>query len=239
MKKTLFALCVACAMIDLSAFGQTAAQVYTTRHEIADFMEKTTKFVLTGNIFYDKVLRDAVDTRWEISPYEFCTYGEYQTLKGKPEYYFVVTNISKYPGEEGSGIRVLDAFKTGTDHNINIVTVPVGNAEELSEQNVYFFPILVEFMQEFIRKATERDSYAYGNLATLASFNKIPRTAEIITDSSKIIEAMESADPDKVVVYDICPSNPTYGVSHSYKMYIGCSDHTLYMYKDKKIPKKK
>ena len=49
------------------------AQINTKKVKISDFTEKITKVVLTGNDFYDSILKDEVKTHWRVSPYEFCT----------------------------------------------------------------------------------------------------------------------------------------------------------------------
>lgn len=222
----------------VSLYGQTAAKVYTRRFAVADFMEKTTKFVLTGSFYYDQIFRDAVNSKWEISSYEFCTYEEYTRIKNNSDYYFVTSNIMRYSGEQGAGVRVLDVTRGGGDDNpFNIVTMPVGDAAELTDINIFFFPILLDIMQEYIRQAAQYDKFAYGSLSTLASSNRLPKKWTVYKDPESIVEAMKNAEDDAAVEYEIYPSNPTPGVSHSYKMIIGCSDHTLYYYKDSKIRK--
>ena len=69
MKRVL--ILIAAALMPIFASAQ--AQINTKKVQIGDFTEKTTKVVLTGNMFYDGTLRDEIVARWNVSPYEFCT----------------------------------------------------------------------------------------------------------------------------------------------------------------------
>ena len=73
-------------LITPAVFGQ--AQINTKKVKIADFTQKTTKVVLTGNMFYDSALQDEIATIWRISPYEFCSLEEFENLKSDGRYYF-------------------------------------------------------------------------------------------------------------------------------------------------------
>ena len=94
MKKIL--LFFAFAIMTASAFAQ--AQIDTKKVKISDFTQKVTKVVLTGSAIYDGVLQDEVAARWRISPYEYCTLDEFNSLKGSDKYYFLITT-------KGSGTK--------------------------------------------------------------------------------------------------------------------------------------
>lgn len=238
MKKIIAILIL--ALVSIGATAQTAAKVYTRKMKLADFMEKPTMFVLTGSFFYDRIFRDAVNDKWEITAFEFISHEEYLKIKDKDEYYFVTSSIMRYPGEEGNGVRVLDVVSGGVDANgkkLEIVTVPVGDGGELTEANAFFLPVLIEIMQTYITHALEHETFAYGRLSSLAATNKMPKEMELVTDQNEAIEAIRTGAEGKVAVYEIVSTDPTPGVSHAYEMHIGCADHTLYYYKDKKIRK--
>ena len=55
MKRVLILIAAALMPIFVSA----QAQINTKKVQIGDFTEKTTKVVLTGNMFYDGTLRDS------------------------------------------------------------------------------------------------------------------------------------------------------------------------------------
>ena len=66
------------------AFGQ--AQITTRREKLRDFTSKTTKVVLTGDEFLDEALKESVAATWTVSPYEFCTNDEFQSIKTKTDF---------------------------------------------------------------------------------------------------------------------------------------------------------
>jgi hypothetical protein len=78
MKKLLIILTA--ALMPIIAGAQ--AQINTKKVKISDFTQKTTKIVLTGNMFFDASLKDDVQAMWRTTPYEFCTMAEFDALKG-------------------------------------------------------------------------------------------------------------------------------------------------------------
>ena len=114
------------------------AQITTKKIKISDFPEKTTKVVLTGNALYDAVLKEEIATRWRIAPYEFCTLQEFNELKGKNNYYFLVTTKGQFKTESEPGLQFLTLVKGGeeAENGINemleIVSLPIASAENPS-----------------------------------------------------------------------------------------------------------
>ena len=81
------------------ASGQ--AKINTKRVKIADLATRTTKVVTGSGGILDSALRDEVSARWRISPFEFCTVEEYNSLKENSDYYFLLVARSdekKYSG---------------------------------------------------------------------------------------------------------------------------------------------
>ena len=84
--------------------------IYTKSARLADFPQKTTKIVLSGQQLLDEVLKEEITSRWRISPYEFCTEDEFDALKGVYRYYFLhfeyddeFTWMNLYKGGPSSG----------------------------------------------------------------------------------------------------------------------------------------
>ena len=78
MKKILILLVAA---LSIPALMAAQAQITTKKVKIEDFTEKVTKVVLSGNMFYDSTLKEAVREHWTISPYEFCSIEDFQEMK--------------------------------------------------------------------------------------------------------------------------------------------------------------
>ena len=77
------------ALILLPCLLQGQGQVYTRKARLEDFSTRTTKIVLSGLPMFDIVLKEEVSSRWRISPYEFCTFKEYERYKNRNLYYFM------------------------------------------------------------------------------------------------------------------------------------------------------
>ena len=132
MRKVFIMLAV--ALLPLMAGAQ--AQINTKKVKISDFTEKITKVVLTGNDFYDIALQDEVKARWRVSPYEFCTWEEFQRDRNSSDFYFLLTTSSQFKKETEPGLDLLSLVKGGTGATINsmleVVFIPFAPAEDPS-----------------------------------------------------------------------------------------------------------
>ena len=93
----------------VSASGQ--AKINTKKVKIADLATRTTKVVTGSGGIVDSALRDEVSARWRISPYEFCTVEEYNSLKDNPDYYFLL--IARSDEKKYRGMLTLTLMKGG------------------------------------------------------------------------------------------------------------------------------
>ena len=84
MKK--FSALAVALLLPFMVWGQ--AQIDTKKMKICDFTQKVTKIVLTGNPLHDGCLKGDVAAKWNVSPFEFCTMEEYESLKSSDAYYF-------------------------------------------------------------------------------------------------------------------------------------------------------
>lgn len=133
------------------------ARVYTMKVKLADFPAKTTKVVLDGSPEFSEAVREAVLHFWRISPYEFCSSSDYESLKKDNSLYFlrpvekegaVVLELSK-----GGKAKDADNLKEGFE----IVDLPVGDQYE-------HFGALIDILQNFMAEAMESDRVAYAGL---------------------------------------------------------------------------
>ena len=251
----------------LPIFAGAQAQINTKKVKIADFPEKTTKVVLTGNMFYDGSLQDEIVARWTASPYEFCTLQEFEQLKGNDDYYFLLTTKGQFKNEVEPGLMFLTLVKggkkaEGIDDMLEIVSLPISSAEDPSGRETVFFPAFLHIIQNYALESTEKDVSAYVGLSNY-SLN-LPETKDMtiifsendlsteITDDLKNLyfnEGMTITDedeadgymadnPGKVVVsYVAVPTDASVG-SHCYKMLIDNQSHKLYYFRKHRISKK-
>lgn len=227
------------AATSLFADGVT---VWTKKFTLADFTGKTTKIVLSENFFFDSHYKKAIEDTWYLSDYEFCTLKQYNELKDSADFYFVVPVTIKYKGEKEPGLRVLDVVKGGFNEKgkrVNVCTFPVSQADNMTDENITYLPVLVEIIQKYIESAIKSDVFSYGNLEAFGTLVKVPEGTRLILDPEKAIEAVQEKTPGTAVGYILKPEHPVAGSSYCYKI-IFTTDcpHTLYYFKKVKVGKK-
>ena len=169
MKKT-FAIILA-ALLPALAWGQ--AQINTKKMKIADFTQKITKVVLTGNEFFDMALQNEITMGWRISPYEFCTMEEFEEYRTSDEFYFLVNVNGKFRKDNIPTISYLTLVKGGQgaeggiDKMLEVVSMPVASAQSPSGREFVFLPALLEIIQNYTLASMENDVNAYGGLGTI------------------------------------------------------------------------
>ena len=94
-------LLAAALLTGAAAAGQ--AKITTMKFRLADFTDKVTKVVLSGNEMMDSALKLDVADHWTASPFEFCTAAEFEKLKKSDKYYFLLTAIGKAGKSNASG----------------------------------------------------------------------------------------------------------------------------------------
>ena len=263
--KRLLILIIA-AILPLLAFAQ--AQINTKKIQIADFSEKITKVVLTGNEFYDLALRDEIASGWRLSAYEFCTMEEFDVLKTNDDYYFLITADGKFKKENNPGITFLTLVKggKGADEGISrmleIVSVPIAPAENPSGREFVFMSAFIDIIQDYTEAAMNKDFNGYiGLISNTESFKKSPNMELLFTESDMAAEADRAFrdinfDSDMYIVEeevidkkmsDGAPSTiVSYVVypdepgngSYCYKMLIHPESHKLYYFRKHRISKK-
>ena len=147
------------------------AQIVTKDAKIEDFQEKTTKIVLTGNEFFDSALSEEIRTRWNISPYEFCTLEDFNSLKESSDYYFLLCVKSRFRKEPEPGIQMLTLIKGGEKADkglgkmLELVSIPLCSARYPSGREMIFLPALIDIMQEQVIHVLSSSISAYSSLS--------------------------------------------------------------------------
>lgn len=238
MKRLLSILILTALTATIYAQGVT---VWTKKFSLADFTGKTTKIVLSENFFFDSHYKKAIQDTWYLSDYEFCTLKQYNELKDSADFYFVVPVVTKYKGETEPGLRVLDVVKGGFNEKgkrINVCTFPVSQADNMTDENITYLPVLVEIIQKYVESAIKSDVFSYGNLEAFGNLAKVPEGTRIILDSEQAMEAFNEKTPGAAVGYVLRPAHPVAGASYCYKIIFSADcPHTLYYFKRVKVGK--
>lgn len=264
MKK--FLILALAIMIPVTMSAQ--AQINTKKVKIEDFTEKTTKVVLTGNIFFDQSLKDEVQNRWRISPFEFCTLKEFEDLKTDDSYYFLMTVKGRFKKESRPGLTMLSVMKGGAaaekgiSKMLDVVTVPVMATDDPSGREFVFLPALLDIIQEHILRSMETDVAGYSGLSSFnMNMNEADRKDIIIAADDLAPgmseEELESFEADGIYVTDtdiademMMEHTPNAVVSFTvypsdrgrgsfcYKMLIDAQTHKLYYFRRHKLSKR-
>lgn len=264
MKRFLTLLAV--IILPLAAYAQ--AQITTKKVKISDFPEKTTKVVLTGNALYDAVLKEEITARWRIAPYEFCTLQEFNDLKGKDNYYFLLSTKGQYKTESEPGLQFLtlvkggEAAENGIDEMLEIVSLPIASAENPSGREFTFLPAFLAIIQQYTLDSMKHDLNAYVGLSNYTKFLASTNTMNIVFAEEDLdpnmaqdakntylsngitVTSTDSADnllittAPNTVVSYVAVPTDAENGSYCYKMLIDTQTHKLYFFRKHRINSK-
>lgn len=256
---------ISIALVLFPLFAGAQAQINTKKVKIADFTEKITKVVLTGNDFYDQLLQDEVAATWRLSPYEFCTSEEFEVLKHNDGYYFLITVTGRFKKESEPGISFLTLVKggkgasSGIGRMLEVVSMPLASAEDPSGREFVFLPALLNLIQKHTEASMAKDIDGYIgltnsnlNLAKAGNMEIIFSEEDLAGETDRAFRDL-NFDSDMVVVNETVADNyiennaegklvsyvvaPSEPVSGSYcyKMLINSQTHELYYFRKHRI----
>lgn len=264
MKKFLFSMFL--AVLSTVSWGQ--AQINTKKVKISDFTHKITKVVLTGNQFLDVNFQDEIAARWRISPYEFCTSAEFESLKGSDQYYFLLNTKGQFKDEDSPGLMYLTLVKggegaaKGLGGMLEVVSLPYAAAEDPSGREFVFLPAMLEIIQTYTLDSMEKDLGAYGGLSNYSK--NMPKAKDMtIVFAEDDLSALITPEIRKLYFDDsiICTDESTVDTymmdnapntlvsytlvpakpesgSYCYKMLIDTETYQLYYFRKHRIGKK-
>lgn len=151
--------------IGLPLFAQ--GQVVTRKHRLADFTDKMTKVVLSGDEVLNAALRKEIPYIWTSSTFEFCSLEQFEKIKTQDKYYFLIPAESVFKGEEEPGIRFLTLVKGGPEAKEGIsamhevVSLPVSAAMGSGDRDLVYLGGIIQAIQEFTLAAMESETVAY------------------------------------------------------------------------------
>ncbi len=254
-------LAIAGLLLATDASGQ--AQITTRKEKLKDFTSKTTKVVLTGDELLDEALKESVAATWTVSPYEFCTNEEFQSIKTSDNFYFLMVVKGQFRRETEPGIDMLTLVKggQGAEKSISdmyeVVNFPLRPTEDPSGREFVLLPAFLKIIQDHTAGLTDTEMKAYANLGAkdakklrikrifFWSEDFAPQVDEqtrrsmdedvlIKEDEDEVDEIFAEGTFNTVVSYVVAPSEPVNG-SFCYKMLIGSDNHELYYFKKHRI----
>lgn len=249
----------------VSASGQ--AKINTKKVKIADLATRTTKVVTGSGGIVNSALRDEVSARWRISPYEFCTVEEYNSLKDNPDYYFLL--IARSDEKKYRGMLTLTLMKGGKakaedpqKRPVDVASLPLCSSEFPSGREIVFLPAMLDILQDYVSRAMRSDGAGYVGLDIYARqvrktgikrvfFSKddlVPDMGEdfklkyfdedmVIMDESEADKAFQDATYNTLCSFVVAPFDPENG-SWCYKMLIDADTHELMYFRHHRISAK-
>ncbi|MFP4046132.1 MAG: hypothetical protein ACLFT4_00045 [Bacteroidales bacterium] len=148
------------------------AQEYVPDEEELDkFFTTETKVVLRPNPIstYNPKIKDAVESNWEITEYDFLEYNKFDEMRKKPEYSFLTDNIVVFEKDKTKAryrfLSVLLGERTRRLEDMpTIVAVPLAYKEVDEEYWNYKLEVLVRFIQNHIKLMKENPDIISDNI---------------------------------------------------------------------------
>ena len=204
-----------------------AQQMYTRKARLADFPTRTLKVVAGGNSFLELSLKEEISSRWRVSPFEFCTVGEYESLKEDNGYYFLHLGT-----EEGIAFLILSkGGKEDESDNLKkpfeVVRIPIASIGDPSGRELMYMGAFIDIVQAFAEEAMISDQAAYSGLSW---YNSRKLTGMRVHVNSEDVDTIfQEGTPGAVVGIVIAPTAISFR-SYCYKMLISAETHELYYY---------
>lgn len=253
-------------LFPLLALGQ--AQINTKKVKIADFTDKTTKVVLTGKMYHDAKLEQAVKERWHSSAIEFCTLDEFNQTMADSNYYFLLTVTGQFKKETEPGLTFLSLVKggetgdKGIDGLLEVVSFPFAASDEPTGREYVFLPYILDMIQIHAINSTKNDVNGYAGLPNYTLNINKSRNMDIVFSEADLspevtpelketffnnqVHVLEENAADKYVTPEKENTLVSYVVvptelkpgSYCYKMLFDTQSSTLYYFRKHKISKK-
>lgn len=205
--------------------------IYTKSARLADFPQKTTKIVLSGQELLDDALKEEITSRWRISPYEFCSEEEFQATRTVSRYYYLhfifddeFTWMQLYKGGPASGNPLRTAME--------VVSVPVASSEEATMDELVFLPAFIDMVQEYLLKALVSDKVSYQELKGIITKS---RKGKFICNDEKEGRELFASGAKGTIIPIVVWGTPTGKHRHYWRMRVSTDDHLLYEYRRKRV----
>ena len=150
-------------LLFMPVLASAQLQIRTHKEKISDFLQKSTKVVMTGNDSLDIPVRQALKDFWTISAYELCSEEEFESLRSGDSYYFLVV------GDGNDGLRYWHLVKGGSYDKrkglasmLTVATIPICPADGFTGREDYLLPVLVCCLQNMAARAVSSNYTGIG-----------------------------------------------------------------------------
>lgn len=158
-------------MITLSGFAQIKIPV-GTKSDINKFLNSKTYVVLKNDRMseYNFAVKDAVETHWDLTPYEFIYLSDFNKLKGDSKNSFLMINQVYFEKDKTQTIfdflilTIGGKYKT-VDDMPTLCAIPLCYKGALDSDYDYKVPVMVKFVQNHINTCKDNSTLNQDNIA--------------------------------------------------------------------------
>lgn len=198
-----FLLTLILVLLPVCGWGQ--GKIFTKKARLSDFMTRTTKVVMSGNPILDAALSEEVKTRWRISPFEFCTLSEYESIKNDPSYYFLCLQEYTPRKETKPGLTFLVLKKGGNpnekqslDAAFEVISIPFADTGESTGREYTYIPAFIDIIQRFVENALVSEAAVYMGLNAVTGYPLKKAGRKIYITEQDLSEKVDSTKKAKL-----------------------------------------
>lgn len=243
------------SLVSLTCLAQAQVTIVSRKEKLADFPTKTMKVVLPGEDYVSMALREALRNAWSVSAYEFCGPAEFNALKEKDGYYFMVPY--KNEGKKYDGITYLTVVKSGAKElgdMMELATMPLAPGDEPLGREGAYMPAILDVMQRHIERSLVEGSKNISSMVEkapkaitmdlvidecdlgsgISEKLRAKKLQGVVKSSAEAAAIFQDAAARTEVGYTISPTEPGTGAV-CYKMLFDARTHSLYYFEKHKI----
>ena len=186
----------------ISIFVLAQGRVTTRKYRLADFPDRVTLVVLSGNEMLQGALRQEVVDKWTASPFEFCTPEEFEKRMTDERYYFLSLTENRFKGEETPGLLFLSLLKGGKEAAeeglgglFEVISLPVQAVEGGTGRELIYMGALVKAVQDFTLAAMESEKVAYQGADWFnARYHRMGKLMQLFIAEEDLAPQVQEAD---------------------------------------------
>ena len=147
------------------------AQYVPTHEDLEHFFDTKTLVVLDANVLntFDQEIREAMETEWTLTDYDFIPFNEFDKKLNDPNYSFLyLANVVFEKDKSNTTYKFLNLSLGGKNYKLNtmpdLVSVPVAFKNVDEDSYNYKLGILVRFVQNHIKLIYEHPEIISSNV---------------------------------------------------------------------------
>lgn len=245
-------------------------KVESGREYYGDLPARMTKVVIAGdNSMTDLIFKSAVEKSWNISPFEFCDYEEFDRIKTDTNYYFLM-RLDKMHRSENDPAMEFVCFLKGNEKASDdisampeLIALPLFPENDNSDRIYSYLPAYMNIIQNYLQKIVDGRIYPFKNGAIQTGAFEKSRSTKVLFRKGDLayrpamqeFERMFRGRADEVPQDDIDKAltegtprtmvslvvapSEIYGKAFCYKMIISADTYELLYWKRHRLTPKK